>query len=46
MKSRMDDKEVRTQGSMQYTKQPDSSHDEGGGLDPKKKKRELEGNEH
>lgn len=40
----MDDKEVRTQGSLQYMKQPDSSHDEGGGLDPKE--RELEGTEH
>lgn len=44
MKSRMYDKEVRIRGSLLYTKQPDSSDDEGGGLDPEE--RELGGKEH
>lgn len=33
MKSGMDDKEMRIQGSLEYMKQPGSSHDEGGELD-------------
>lgn len=44
MKSQMYDKEVRIQGSLRYTKRPDSSHDEGGGWDPEE--RELGGKEH